>query len=110
MAKHPVQERLWFIELDKEFVRIRCSFRRRGKPIEKFVVQLEIAQDDGTWRPVVRYDNSHGYCHRDTIRADGSQEKTPVQGNANQTFSFAVEDLKSSWRTYLSQYQGESES
>jgi hypothetical protein len=30
----------------------------------QFVVQLEVEQE-GAWMPVIRYDNAHGFCHRD---------------------------------------------
>ena len=27
------------------------------------------------WKPVVRYDTSHGFAHRDILMPDGSQKK-----------------------------------
>lgn len=66
-----------------EEVQIRCRYRRQGNRILDYTVQLEIRYQD-CWQPVVRYDNAHGFCHFDTIHADGTQDKTPVyRGDAN---------------------------
>jgi hypothetical protein len=48
-------------------------------------LQLEVWYQ-GEWVPVVRYDNAHGFCHRDALHPDGSQDKTGVfVGDVNQT-------------------------
>ena len=39
-----------------------------------FVVQYEIFFE-ARWVPIVRYDISHGYAHKDLINPDGSKEK-----------------------------------
>jgi hypothetical protein len=73
-------------------------------------VQLEISHGE-SWQPIVRYDNAHGFCHRDTLHADGSQDKTRVfVGDLNETFTYAVEDLRANWQAYRSRYLGEIES
>jgi hypothetical protein len=70
----------------------------------KFTVQLEAQQED-RWHPVVRYDNAHGFCHRDTMYPDGHQDKTALfVGDIAETFSHAIEDLKTHWQTYLADY------
>jgi hypothetical protein len=57
-------------------------------------VQLEIFYG-GSWEAIVRYDNAHGFCHRDTLQSDGSQDKTRVfVGDLNDTFTYAVEELR----------------
>jgi hypothetical protein len=99
--------RQWLIETGSEDVRIRCSYERVGKQIVRFTVQLEIVVD-GNWVPVVRYDNAHGFCHRDTLHPDGSQDKTPLfPGDANDTFTTGVEELKASWQVHQARYLGE---
>jgi hypothetical protein len=64
-------ERHWFIRVAPGQAQIRCSFERLKNRILRFTVQLEIIHGEG-WLPVVRYDNAHGFCHRDTLHADGS--------------------------------------
>ena len=59
----------------------------------------------GIWKPLVRYDNAHGFSHRDTLHADGSQEKTAVyMGDMNETFTYAIADLKANWRAHRDRY------
>jgi hypothetical protein len=70
-------------------------------------VQLEVLLA-GEWSPVVRYDNAHGFCHRDVLHPDGSQEKTPVfAGDVNDTFTFAIEELRVNWEAHRTRFLGE---
>jgi hypothetical protein len=86
---------------------IRCSFERLKNRIFRFTVQLEILHGEG-WLPVVRYDNAHGFTHRDTLHPDGTQDKTGVfMGDLNETFTFAIEDLRATWEVHRSRYLGE---
>jgi hypothetical protein len=96
--------RQWTEDLLAGFVRLRCVYERRGKLVLKFTVQLE-ALREGRWHPIVRYDNAHGFCHRDTIHADGTQDKTAVfVGDINATFTYAIDDLKANWPAYHARY------
>jgi hypothetical protein len=73
----------------------------------QFAVQLEIEQE-GAWNPVVRYDNAHGFCHRDDLHPDGTQTKTPVfVGDANQTFTHAIEELRTNWQSHRARFLNE---
>ena len=108
MSDPNVTERTWVIDLVPDEVRLRCSYRRRQHRIIKFTVQVEVFCE-GAWQPAVRYDNAHGFCHRDTIHADGSQEKEPVYyGDANDTFTQAIEDLKANWEAHRNRFLKES--
>jgi hypothetical protein len=99
--------RNWFVLVEPEEVRLRCSYQRRGKQIERFTVQLEINHEGG-WRAVVRYDNAHGFCHRDTLHPDGTQDKTRLfVGDVNETFTFAIDDLRTTWQGQRARYLGE---
>jgi hypothetical protein len=94
MTDAEVTIRSWMVDIVPDEVRLRCSYHRRRKRIVHYTVQLEI-QRSRQWHAVVRYDNAHGFCHRDTIHADGTQEKTAVYyGNANETFTRAIADLQ----------------
>ena len=99
--------RTWFVRLARAEAQIRCSFQRVRNRVVRFAVQLEIWYA-GNWVPVVRYDNAHGFCHRDTLHPDGSQEKTGVfVGDVNQTFTYAVEELRANWQAQRARYLGE---
>ncbi len=59
---------------------------------------------------MVRYDNAHGFCHRDTLHPDGSQDKVgALVGDANQAFTFAIDELRASWQTHRDRYLRELE-
>ena len=101
--------RSWLVDLIPDDSRMRCSYKRLGKRIVHYTVQLEIRIDE-QWRPVVRYDNAHGFCHRDVIHSDASQDKTAVfYGSASETFTHAIEDLRANWETQRVRYLGEIE-
>ena len=107
MASAQPVEKYWFIELAPQEAQVRCICRRVGKEVTSFTVQLEIAHQ-GQWTPIVRYDNAHGFCHRDTIHPDGTQDKTVIfVGDLGETFTFAIADVKASWKDYRSRYLGE---
>jgi hypothetical protein len=97
-------ERRWTEGLLPNEARLRCFYERQGREILQFTVQLEL-NCDGAWRPAVRYDNAHGFGHRDTLHPDGTQEKIRVfVGDLNETFTFAIADLKANWQTYRDRF------
>ena len=97
----------WFIRVAPGEAHIRCAYERLKNQILRFVVQLEFLHE-GAWTPVVRYDNAHGFCHRDTLHPDGSQDKTGVfVGDVNETFTYAIEELRVNWQGHRARYLGE---
>jgi hypothetical protein len=104
MADSGLVQREWVHELAPERARVRCRYKRQGKSIVEFTVQLEI-QNQGRWRPAVRFDNAHGFCHRDDLHPDGSQEKTVLfAGDANETFTVAIEELQAHWESHANRF------
>jgi hypothetical protein len=100
-------ERSWLVELSPGTARLRCSYVRRRKAIEYFTLQLEIRIGE-RWVAVIRYDNAHGFCHRDVMHPDGGQDKVRVfVGDVNVTFSFAIEDLRTHWEAHRARFLGE---
>jgi hypothetical protein len=107
MAGPPVIEREWTHEVAFQEAQIRSRYRRQGLMILDYTVQLEIWHSN-TWRPVVRYDNAHAFCHCDTIYADGSQDKIPiVRGDANTNFTWAIKELRANWQSHRSRFLAE---
>lgn len=96
--------RAWILELLPDEVQIRCAYKRQGQRLVQFTVQLEISLQ-GSWQPVVRYDNARGFCHCDEIHPDGRQDKTPLFiGDANDTFTTAIKELRTHWTTHRDRY------
>jgi len=89
--------------------RLRVSALRRKGEIVKFVVQYEVLIKQ-EWRAVVRYDTSHGFAHKDIIHYEGEEEKQPLYfQDFNMAFTFAIQDLKTSWKWYRIAYEREME-
>jgi hypothetical protein len=100
-------EREWLIGVAHDEVRIRCHYLRRASQIVEYTVQLEICQNQ-SWRPILRYDNAHGFCHCDTIHADGSQDKIPIyRGDANFNFTWAIQEIRAYWQYQTTRYLAE---
>jgi hypothetical protein len=73
--------------------------QERGK-IVFFRIQYE-TRIGNQWCPVVRYDTSHGFAHRDMMSLRGSVTKTPLfKQDYNDALTFAESDLKLNWECY----------
>ena len=71
-------------------------------------MQLEVVHE-AKWTPVVRFDNAHGFCHRDTLHPNGSQDKSGVSvGDLNETFTYAIAELRANWEAHRARYLKES--
>lgn len=69
-----------------------------------FCLQLEIYIKEN-WKPIVRYDTTHGFAHKDIIHSNGSKEKIPLYFlNFKSALNFIDRDLKSSWSFYREQF------
>jgi hypothetical protein len=87
--------------------RLRVSALKQKGTILKFVVQYE-ACIENKWRPIIRYDTSHGFAHKDLIHYNGKQEKQPLYfPDFNTAFTYAIQELKISWRWYRMAYEKE---
>lgn len=101
---HAMDEREFFIPLpDAAALRVRY-LKDRGR-ILRFVVQLE-ALIDQNWFAIVRYDNAHQFVHRDDLKPDGTQIKTPPMAFANNedALNFALQDLRTNYQFYIRRY------
>lgn len=74
------------------------------KEVASFTVQLEVYINKG-WQPMVRYDTSHGFTHKDIIHYNGKKEKIPLFiSDFKEALSFSDRDLKTNWRIYREQF------
>lgn len=100
-----MEQREFFVPLpDEAALRVRYV-KDRGR-ILRFTVQLEVYLEE-TWTPVTRYDNAHRFVHRDDMRPDGTQIKTPPMAFASNedTFNFALRDLRVNFSLYVERYK-----
>ena len=99
-----MDEREFFIPLP-DTAALRARYLKDQGRILRFVVQLETLIDQ-VWTPIVRYDNTHQFVHRDDLKPDGSQLKTPPMAFANNedAFNFALQDLRANCRFYIQRY------
>lgn len=80
--------------------RYRHSHVRVKGNVLQFMVQYE-TQFGGKWYPVVRYDTSHGFAHRDILDIKGRKTKTPIFiDDFNEALTFAEYDIRSNWKFY----------
>ena len=88
--------------------RLRVHFlTENGKVIAILVVQYE-AFINGEWRAIVRYDEAHGFFHRDILSPSGKQTKTPESAEQKGlALTQALEDVKRNWRSYRRVYEAQ---
>lgn len=75
--------------------------------IVEFSIQYE-AFIRGMWHPIVRYDSTHGFGHRDLVHPDGSETKTTFRDwDYAQVLTYGERDLKQNWKIYRQNYMNE---
>ena len=85
--------------------RLRFRIRTRKGKITEFLVQLELTVG-GVWKPIVRYDNSHDFAHRDLIDPKGNEiEKKALKlGTLDEVLEFAEQDLNDRAEWYVESF------
>jgi len=99
-------EKFWIQDFETGLDRLRVHFTtERGEVRSIFVIQYE-AYIDGKWRAIVRFDEAHGFFHRDIVSPTGEQLKIaqPVLGK-KLALTEAIEDIKRHWRFYRKAYE-----
>lgn len=69
-------------------------------------MQLEVLLE-GKWRPVIRYDTSHRFAHRDMHRMRGRAVKTDLKMSFEEALTHALDDLRDNWELYRKRFLGE---
>ena len=99
-------EKFWIQDFETGLDRLRVHFTtERGEVRSIFVIQYE-AYIDGKWRAIVRFDEAHGFFHKDIISPTGEQRKIaqPVL-DKKLALTEAIEDIKRHWRSYRKAYE-----
>ena len=95
-------EKQYLIMLDEDTRKRHVHVVEAGK-IKEFVVQLEL-KIDSAWRPVVRYDCSHDYAHKDCYNIHGKQRKINLYLGYDEALTFADDDINENWRIYRTKF------
>jgi hypothetical protein len=77
----------------------------RGRVVD-FVIQYE-TDVDGIYRPVVRYDGSHGHGHRDILNLQGETVDkwwVPEHMDLGDALEYGSDDLDANWRRYRDRF------
>lgn len=101
-----MRDRQWLYEFNPQLDRIRVHFIvESGHVTDVVVVQYE-AFIDGRWREIVRFDEAHGFFHRDILLPGGEQEKTTLSGaDKNQALNQAITEIRENWFLYRWRYE-----
>jgi len=94
-------------ELSHEGDRLRIKIHvEKGKVVD-IVVQYEAKVGD-KWYPIVRYDCSHGYFHRDILNPRGEKTKQPIDiAKLKDALRYAEQDIKDRWEWYKDRFKKE---
>ena len=99
-----MDEREYFIPLPTDAM-LRVRYQKDRGHILRFTVQLE-GYIENVWTPISRYDTSHRYVHRDDLKPDGSQIKSPPMAFAdyNDALNYVIRDLRLNYQLYVERY------
>ena len=99
-------EKFWLQDFETGVDRLRVRFLvEQGRVRIIIVIQYE-AYIDGQWRAIVRFDEAHGFFHRDIMSPSGEQEKIVEEAeNKELALTQAIEDIKKHWRSYRQIYE-----
>ncbi|HZX36494.1 MAG TPA: hypothetical protein VFF54_08425 [Thermodesulfobacteriota bacterium] len=99
---------------EKEFIktisvdgndRLRVRIITQKGVVADVVVQYEAKIKD-RWHPVVRYDCSHGFFHRDMLNFKGEDEKKVIPiNNLKDALTYAEQDISDRWEWYKERFK-----
>ena len=76
---------------------------RKGDVVD-VTIQYETLHQ-AKWIPIVRYDCSHGFFHRDVLLPSGGKEKEAIAiERLEDALSYAEQDLRDRWESYKQRY------
>ncbi len=84
---------------------LRVRYEKDRGRILHFTLQLE-AYIENIWMPISRYETAHQFVHRDDLKPDGSQIKSPPMAFANDddALNYAIRDLRLNSQWYIQTY------
>jgi len=101
-------EKFWVQDFETGRDRLRVHFRTTHGQVESIIVIQYEAYIDGKWRPIVRFDEAHGFFHRDVMSPTGEQQKIfQAVSDKNLALTEALAHIKQFWRDYRKVYEDE---
>lgn len=99
-------QKFWIQYFETGIDRLRVAFfTEDGEVTSIQIVQYE-AFIDGRWHPIVRFDEVHGYFHRDILSPDGVQEKiTRSASDKGIALNESIDEIKRHWQTYRQKFE-----
>jgi hypothetical protein len=99
-------EKEWIQDFETGLDRLRIHFIvEEGRVVKIVVVQYE-AYIDGQWRAIVRFDEAHGFFHKDIMSPSGRQAKiAQPASDRNMALTDAINDIKQFWRVCRQAYE-----
>ena len=85
----------------------KVAERRRSEVSgQKTKQRYAMRKFDEEWHPIVRYDCSHGFLHRDVMFPGGKKEKHPLDiPDLKTALIYAEQDIKDRWKWYRDRYR-----
>ncbi|NUO09339.1 MAG: hypothetical protein HUU08_11770 [Candidatus Brocadia sp.] len=85
--------------------RLRIKIEVEKGKVKDVVTQYESKIKD-KWYPIVRYDCSHGFFHRDILNSKGEKTKQIIQiQNLKDALIYAEQDIKDRWEWYKERFK-----
>jgi len=85
--------------------RLRIKIETTKGKVKDIVVQLETKIKD-KWYPIVRYDCSHGFFHRDLLNPKGEKTKQLIAiENLKDALTYAEQDIRDRWEWYKDKFK-----
>jgi len=85
--------------------RLRIKITTKKGMVVEVVVQYE-SKIKNKWYPLVRYDTSHGFFHRDLLNSKGEEIKKVISiENLKDALTYAEQDLKDRWEWYKEKFK-----
>ncbi|MBC8182745.1 hypothetical protein H8E88_16715 [candidate division KSB1 bacterium] len=99
-------EKFWIQKIGTGLDRLRVHFKTdHGQVKSIFVIQYE-AYINGKWRAIVRFDEAHGFFHKDVISPIEKPQKTAILVHDKKfALTEAIDDIKKYWRFYRKIYE-----
>ena len=99
-------EKFWIQDFESGLDRLRIHFITDHGQVQSVIVIQYEAYINGRWRAVVRFDEAHGFFHRDVMSPTSQQEKTAQPAyDKNVALTEAIAHIKRFWRTYRQMYE-----
>lgn len=91
-------------ELPGGTARVRRFFIKDRNTVTTLTLQLE-AWDEGSWKPVRRYDDAHGHPHLDLMDRSGNEYKKEwLHCSRNEALTLAQTDFRENWEQYVAAF------